>query len=100
MLITDRAAQREAAFQHWLEKHGEPYAAKVVENGNVPWHDGDVESRRDLWMRRYERPAPPTFLPPTLSLREINSAANAASGADGSGRATAPSNPTELRTAA
>lgn len=60
-MITTREAQREAAFQSWWETHGQPYQDAVLERGGTPW-TLDIDERRDLWMRRYTRPAPPEGL--------------------------------------
>jgi hypothetical protein len=46
------AAEREEHFQVWLAKH-EPYDAAIVAAGDELWHGGDVEKRRELFMRRY-----------------------------------------------
>ena len=67
--------EREAHYRHWLATRGDAYVAAVVERGGTPWFTSD-EERHALWMKRYTRPTPPEFLPPILSLREINSAAN------------------------
>jgi hypothetical protein len=50
-------AEREAAFQRYLEL-SQPYMDKITEDGDEHWHAGDLESRRELFMRRYTRPAP------------------------------------------
>ncbi|UJL26839.1 hypothetical protein HZU38_17940 [Mycolicibacterium vanbaalenii] len=48
-------------FEHWYAKRGAPYAAAVREAGAEPWTDS-MDERRELWMRRYTRPAPPANL--------------------------------------
>ena len=68
-------AAREAAFQRHLA-HREAYNAAIIERGDVPkepWHGGDIEVQRELFMRRYDRPAPPDGL--SNSLNEIRGAA-------------------------
>jgi hypothetical protein len=47
-------AEREAHWQRWWEKHGEPYQAAVIEAGGIPWTT-DVEERKALWMKRYDK---------------------------------------------
>jgi hypothetical protein len=54
------------AFDSWWETHGQPYEAKVIENGGQPW-TRDIDQRRELWERRYTRPAPPAGLLTDLS---------------------------------
>ncbi len=44
--------QREAEFQKFL-KRTEAYNAAIVAAGDEPWHRGDVDARRELFMRRY-----------------------------------------------
>lgn len=44
-------------FEEWLER----VTAREAELGTVPWTD-DIEERRQLWERRYTRPAPPQGL--------------------------------------
>lgn len=66
-------AEREAAFQRYLESTV-AYNAKIVADGDEPWHGGDIEARRELFMRRYNRPASPGFLPNVPNLKEINAA--------------------------
>ncbi|BBY62189.1 hypothetical protein [Mycolicibacterium helvum] len=59
---TDReSAEREAAFLTWWETHGQPYEAAVIANGDTPW-TADIEQRRELFMRRYQRSEPPKGL--------------------------------------
>jgi hypothetical protein len=55
--------EREQAFQRYLEI-SEPYIAKIIADGDVPWHGGDIEARRRKFSQRYIRPAPPAGLPP------------------------------------
>lgn len=45
-------AQQEEAFQRFL-KRTEAYNAAIVAAGDQPWHLGDIEARRELFMRRY-----------------------------------------------
>jgi hypothetical protein len=45
-------AYREASFQLYL-KRSEPYDAAIRAAGGEPWHGGDIEKRRELFMRRY-----------------------------------------------
>lgn len=56
--------ERAAHFEHWWETRGAPYAEAVREAGDEPWTDSLAE-RRALWMRRYQRPAPPAM--PTMT---------------------------------
>lgn len=49
---------REAAFQRYLELT-EKYDAAIVAAGDEPWHKGDIEARRELYMRRHEAPKAP-----------------------------------------
>ena len=44
--------EREQAFQAYLERSA-PYVAAVEAAGDEPWHGGDIEARRELFMRRY-----------------------------------------------
>ncbi|MCB0933298.1 MAG: hypothetical protein KDB71_15540 [Mycobacterium sp.] len=53
--------QREAQFQEYLTLN-EPYVAAIREAGDEPWHGGDIARRRDLYMRRYQKPPPPAGL--------------------------------------
>lgn len=48
-------------FEEWLEKYGQPYTDAQVAGGGTPWFSSDDE-RRELWERRYTRPAPPAGL--------------------------------------
>lgn len=57
--MTNSEAHREAAFQRYLESKV-AYNAKAA--GDEPWHSNDTEARRELFMRRYTRPAPPERL--------------------------------------
>lgn len=59
-------------FEIWWETYGQPYEAAVIEAGGTPW-TADMDERRALWGRRYERPAPPADL--TNDLRQIRGAA-------------------------
>lgn len=62
MVIKTVEEQREQRFQDFLVCK-EKYFAQVEANGNEPWHEGDIEARRELFMRRYTRPEPPSALP-------------------------------------
>jgi hypothetical protein len=42
----------EERFQRYLERT-EQYNAAIVAAGDEPWHKGDIEARRELFMRRY-----------------------------------------------
>ena len=48
------------AFESWWEQYGQHYEAAVIEGGGTPWTT-DMEERRALWARRYERPTAPTI---------------------------------------
>jgi hypothetical protein len=48
-------------FQHWLESK-ETYDAAIDAAGDIPWHFGNVDTRRELFMRRYEKPKAPANL--------------------------------------
>lgn len=62
-------AEREAHFEHWWAKYGEPYQAAVIANGDTPW-TADVDERRELFMRRYLNPEAPKGLSiPTIGSR-------------------------------
>lgn len=54
-------ADHEAAFQRYLELSA-PYVAAIEAAGDEPWHKCDIEARRELFMRRYQQPAPRTDL--------------------------------------
>lgn len=43
---------RESAFQLYLER-SVPYDAAIRAAGDEPWHKGDIDARRKLFMRRY-----------------------------------------------
>jgi hypothetical protein len=49
-------------FDQWWAKAGDPYQAAVIEAGGIPWTT-DVDERRALWARRYQRPDPPAAIP-------------------------------------
>ncbi|WP_083654437.1 hypothetical protein [Mycobacterium sp. GA-1841] len=55
--------EREEAFQRYVEA-SENYNAAIIESGDQPWHGGNIERRRELYLRRYQRPQPPQGLPP------------------------------------
>lgn len=52
--------EREDRYQRYL-KHSEPYFGKVIANGDEPWFTS-LEERRELFMRRYQRPEPPASI--------------------------------------
>jgi hypothetical protein len=47
--------QAQAAFQKYLASHVN-YDNAIRAAGDEPWHAGDVEKRRELFMRRYQTP--------------------------------------------
>lgn len=51
----------EERFRAYLER-SEPYFETVAANGDTPWHGGSLEKRRELFDRRWTRPAPPEGL--------------------------------------
>lgn len=55
-------------FDQWWEQSGSVYAAAVEAAGGQCWTQ-DLEERRALWERRYQRPDPPSL--PTI--RDIKS---------------------------
>lgn len=67
MSIRNRDEQREAAFQQYVAAT-ENYNAAIAAAGDEPWHGGDIDTRRELWMRRYQKPAPPVGLTNDLSV--------------------------------
>jgi hypothetical protein len=50
--MRDTEDGREAAFQLYLERSA-PYVAAIEAAGDEPWHSGDIDRRRELFMRRY-----------------------------------------------
>ncbi|OCB36992.1 hypothetical protein A5675_17345 [Mycobacterium malmoense] len=52
---------RGETFRRYLDSTVE-YNAAIETAGDEPWHAGDVERRRELFNRRYTRPAPPEGL--------------------------------------
>lgn len=50
-------AEREAAFLLYLTR-SENYMAAIAEAGDTAWHAGDIERRRELFMRRYKTHTP------------------------------------------
>lgn len=54
MAVTLTAEEKEARFLAWWEKYGKPYEAAVLEAGGTPWTT-DMNERKALWMRRYQR---------------------------------------------
>lgn len=51
---------RDEAYSRYVDL-SEPYFEKVAENGGTPWWSSDIE-RRELYDRRYQRPAAPEGL--------------------------------------
>jgi hypothetical protein len=47
------------ASQEYLERSA-PYDAAIEAAGDVPWHGGNIEARRELFMRRWQKLAAPT----------------------------------------
>lgn len=45
--------QQEDAFQRFLQ-NTEAYNAAIIAAGDQPWHLGDIDARRELFMRRYK----------------------------------------------
>ncbi|MBF9350449.1 hypothetical protein HA138_11760 [Mycobacteroides chelonae] len=43
---------REEAFQRYL-RNSVNYNQAISDNGDTPWHQEDVDARRELFMRRY-----------------------------------------------
>lgn len=62
-------ADREAAFQRCLETTV-AYFAAVEANGDTPWFNS-IGERRELFMRRFQRPAPPADMPAPRNLKEL-----------------------------
>jgi len=73
--------EREAVFQRYVDAT-EKYNAAIEDAGQrhrdecpaclegqacnrvpEPWHGGDIEARRELFNRRYQRPDPPESIP-------------------------------------
>ena len=69
MQIRTKEEQRGAEFEYWWETYGKPYADKVIALGGDPW-TSDIEERRQLYFRRWSRPAPPD-LPTVKSIKQI-----------------------------
>lgn len=61
---------REDAFRAYLA-YNEPYVAAIEAAGDEPWHGNDIETRRELFMRRYIRPDPPAQTGLTTDLNII-----------------------------
>jgi hypothetical protein len=57
MRATPTEAEREAAFLRYVELT-ENYNAAIYAAGDEPWHGGDIEKRREVFMRRYLQAAP------------------------------------------
>lgn len=53
-------AEKEAAFQRYLASTVN-YNAAIEAAGDEPWHQHDIERRRELFMRRYQRPEAPAL---------------------------------------
>lgn len=75
----DRASARTpedrlAHFEQWWITNGQKYEAAVIADGSEPWTDS-MDERLAVWMRRYERPAPPN-LPLIRSVRDQHRQAN------------------------
>lgn len=51
-------ADAEEAFQRYLASTVN-YNAAIEAAGDKPWHGNDIELRRALFMRRYQRPETP-----------------------------------------
>jgi hypothetical protein len=54
-------AERDEHFLFWWAKYGEPYQAAVIANGDTEW-TAHLDERRELFMRRYQRPEAPEGL--------------------------------------
>lgn len=63
--------EQEAAFLEYVDRSA-PYMDKIRTAGDEPWHGGDIEKRRDLFMRRYSRPAAPVGMPRPESVAALN----------------------------
>lgn len=63
---------REDRFSAYIERSAPWFAAREAA-GAEPWHAGDVDRRRALFDRRYQKPAAPTGL--FTNLEEIRRAA-------------------------
>ncbi|KMO68900.1 hypothetical protein [Mycolicibacterium obuense] len=61
--------EQESAFAAYIE-------ASAEDERDTGWHNDLLESRRELFMRRYRRPAPPAGLLPVRCLRDLNRSAN------------------------
>lgn len=48
-------------FDAYVERSANYFAA-VEAAGDTPWHESDVDRRRELFMRRFTKPAPPAGL--------------------------------------
>ncbi|AIY44744.1 hypothetical protein [Mycolicibacterium fortuitum] len=68
-MIYTTQEQREQRFTDWWKNYGKPWAEVRTAAGNTCWTD-DIEERRALFMRRYQRPEPPKSLP-SVSLATI-----------------------------
>lgn len=51
-------ADAEERFQRYLASTVN-YNAAIEAAGDTPWHGGDIEKRRALFTRRYQRPEAP-----------------------------------------
>lgn len=59
----------EERFHAYLEST-EQYNAAIVAAGDEPWHQGDIERRRELFFRRWKQPELKSSLPVRHSLKE------------------------------
>jgi hypothetical protein len=46
----DAEEQLPDCYLEWTE----PYNAAIYAAGDTPWHNGDIEKRRELYFRRWE----------------------------------------------
>ncbi|MDC8980545.1 hypothetical protein [Mycobacterium marinum] len=53
-------ADAEERFQKYLASTAN-YNAAIEDAGDTPWHGGDIERRRELYFRRYQRPETPNL---------------------------------------
>lgn len=51
----------EDRFDAYVERSANYFAA-IEAAGDKPWHEGDLDRRRELFNRRFTRPAPPAGL--------------------------------------
>ena len=55
-------------FDQWWEDSGQHWAAAACENGGTVWTD-DMDERRELFERRYQKPKPPNGMTTIKSIR-------------------------------